>query len=151
MASQQTFLPQSDRPIAEAAWWSNVRNLSLALAIGTATIVAIAHFMPHIPFLNRAILKSSTSAGALHAGAQPSDLVHSEWSPAVGARGTVRTVLRPAGKVEFGGREIDALSEGAFVEAGSSVTVVRVMAGEVIVRAAGAASPSKPPSDARSA
>jgi membrane-bound serine protease (ClpP class) len=138
LASQQTFLPESGRPLAEAEWWSNVRSLSLGLAAGVAGMVAVAHFFPSIPFLNRAVLRSGSGATAdamLRRDAmRPLDVVDAAYRPEPGARGVARTVLRPAGKVEIAGRALDAVSEGSLVEQGSRVVVVRVEAAHVVVR-----------------
>ena len=55
----------------------------------------------------------------------------SRWE---GRRGTARTVLRPAGKVEIDGTVLDAVSQGDFVEAGRPVVVVRAESNRVVVR-----------------
>lgn len=57
------------------------------------------------------------------------NLIH--WE---GKRGTARSVLRPAGKVEIDGTVLDAVTQGDFVEAGKPVVVVRAESNRVVVR-----------------
>jgi membrane-bound serine protease (ClpP class) len=53
----------------------------------------------------------------------------------VGKQGLTETVLRPSGKVRLDGITYDAVSEGAFLEAGVKVSVLRVSANGLVVRA----------------
>jgi len=133
LASQQTFLPQPDRPFAEAAWWSNARTLSIGLVAGVVAMLAVAHYFPNLPFLNRAVLRTGTGGSAATA-ARPLDAMDASYRPASGARGVARTVLRPAGKVVVDGRELDAVTEGMHVDGGQRIVVVRVEAAHVVVR-----------------
>jgi membrane-bound serine protease (ClpP class) len=137
LASQETALPQSDRPFAEVAWWATARSLAIGLVIGVVAMMLVAHFFPSIPFLNRAVLKAGSRGASLvvgRGGERPLDEADAKFRPAPGARGVARTVLRPAGKVEVDGRELDAVSEGPLVARGEAVTVVRVEAAYVVVR-----------------
>ncbi len=52
--------------------------------------------------------------------------------PLVGQTGKVLTTLRPSGAVMIGEQRLDVISEGKFVEAGTTVKVLRV-AGDIIV------------------
>ncbi len=61
--------------------------------------------------------------------------------PLVGRLGRALTPLRPGGSVDFNGRRLDGLSEGGYIEAGTSVSVVRVRGQFLIVRA----QPDPPP------
>ncbi|MFN0133462.1 MAG: NfeD family protein [Phycisphaerales bacterium] len=54
-----------------------------------------------------------------------------------GAEGTVLTDLRPVGLVEIGGKRYEALSDSAFVAAGTRVRVTVVEANQLKVRAIG--------------
>lgn len=51
-----------------------------------------------------------------------------------GKKGTARSVLRPAGKVEIEGTVLDAVTQGDFVEAGKPVMVVKAESNRVVVR-----------------
>ena len=52
----------------------------------------------------------------------------------VGEIGVCSSALRPAGKVVFGDRFLDVVSDGAYIDAGSSVEVVQVVGHRVVVR-----------------
>ena len=54
----------------------------------------------------------------------------------VGRFGTVVTPLRPAGTVEFGTERLQAVSEGAFIEAGAVVRVIEVHGNRIVVEQA---------------
>jgi membrane-bound serine protease (ClpP class) len=51
----------------------------------------------------------------------------------VGEEGISVTPLRPAGAVEIGGRRVDVVTDGVFVEAGRAVRVIAVEGGRVVV------------------
>ncbi len=52
----------------------------------------------------------------------------------LGQTGKALTRLRPAGVVDINSHRVDCLTEGDIIEAGSSVTVVSVSNGRVVVR-----------------
>jgi membrane-bound serine protease (ClpP class) len=54
----------------------------------------------------------------------------------LGARGEVFTPLRPAGSVVIGNRRINAVSDGTFIDKGSSVRVIEVQGNRVVVEQA---------------
>lgn len=58
----------------------------------------------------------------------------SELDQLKGQTGKTVTPMRPAGTVQFGGRRIDALTEGMMIDPGVWVRCVDVKAGRVIVR-----------------
>jgi membrane-bound serine protease (ClpP class) len=53
-----------------------------------------------------------------------------DWT---GALGTTITALRPAGTAELDGRRVDVVSDGAFIDSGVKVKVVRVEGTRVVV------------------
>ncbi len=53
--------------------------------------------------------------------------------PNVGAIGTVFSTLRPSGKIEIAGEIYDAMSSGSFIEKGSSIIVIAIKEGRIIV------------------
>lgn len=52
----------------------------------------------------------------------------------VGRQGVTRTVLRPAGKADFDGVQLNVESDGEFIEAGSRIRVERVEGNRIVVR-----------------
>jgi membrane-bound serine protease (ClpP class) len=54
----------------------------------------------------------------------------------IGASGTARSMLRPAGKAEFGGHTVDVITQGDFIDPGSAVRVVALDGLRVVVEKA---------------
>lgn len=54
----------------------------------------------------------------------------------IGRRGTVMTILRPAGTIVVDGERYDAVSDGDFIDEGSKVTVLEVHGNRVVVERA---------------
>lgn len=67
----------------------------------------------------------------------------------LGRRGVAATVLRPAGRGDFDGEQLDVVTRGEFLPLGTPIEVIRVEGASVVVRAAssppqgGAAEPPK--------
>ena len=76
-------------------------------------------FLPQSLLLRRATLQVAASS-------QSSDaiLIPSNW-PQVGSQAIAITTLRPTGKVQVGNQPFDAQTNGEFVEAGTTVRIVR--------------------------
>ena len=109
--------------------------LQTILAIGAtaAFFFAMARALPGLPFGGRAMVAGAQGLASFATSAAPATDV------AVGARGTASTDLRPAGHARFdaagaAGTNVDVVSEGAFVENGTRIVVVRVEGGRVVVR-----------------
>jgi len=58
----------------------------------------------------------------------------------VGEEGVARTILRPAGKAEFGAALIDVVTDGEFLDRGAKVRVAMVEGDRVVVEAVNGAS-----------
>ncbi len=56
----------------------------------------------------------------------------------VGMAGTALTSLRPGGTVLIGGRHVDAMTDGEFIERDTAIVVVRRQGSTVVVRGAAA-------------
>lgn len=52
----------------------------------------------------------------------------------VGEQGRAISNLRPAGAVELNGDRVDAVTEGGYIQAGASITVIKVEGTRIIVR-----------------
>ncbi len=115
---------------------------SLAGAMVTVIAVAVVlnRFLPSIPFLNRLILTPPGYAIAESDGLMlnPSLLssTTTTFSPVeVGTIGMTASALRPSGKAIFGDKYLDVVSDGAYIDHGSSIEVLRVAGNRIIVRA----------------
>ena len=58
-----------------------------------------------------------------------------DLSALVGAAGKALTVLRPSGLAELGGRRLDVVTRGEFLEKDTNVEVVETAGGRIVVRA----------------
>jgi membrane-bound serine protease (ClpP class) len=113
-----------------------------SLAGAMVTVIAVAavlnRFLPTIPFLNRLILTPPGYAPAEVDGPMlsPSLLAtHSQPAPVdVGATGVTASALRPSGKAMFGDKYLDVVSDGAYIDHGTAVEVIRVAGNRIIVR-----------------
>jgi len=92
-----------------------------------AVYVAI-RVWPHTPIARRLIL---TGPSAI---AKAGDLARLDPKSLEGRVGTVKTALRPAGRVVLDGRPIDCVTEGGLVDVGRKVKVLAVQGSRVVVR-----------------
>lgn len=58
-----------------------------------------------------------------------------DLSALLGTTGRTVTVLRPAGMAELGGRKVDVVTQGEFLDKDSLVEVVEAAGGRIVVRA----------------
>ncbi len=113
-----------------------------SLAGAMVTVIAVAavlnRFLPTIPFLNRLILTPPGYAPAEVDGPilSPSLLAtHSQPAAVdVGAMGVTASALRPSGKAMFGDKYLDVVSDGAYIDHGTAIEVIRVAGNRIIVR-----------------
>jgi membrane-bound serine protease (ClpP class) len=109
----------------------------LMLAAGRIVLALLAallfsflalRFMPRTPFGRRLILQDDLGTGHEFGSAPESDL---RW---LGKRGRTTSPLRPAGFADIEGERVDVVSEGALIEVGTPIEVVRVDGNRIVVR-----------------
>jgi membrane-bound serine protease (ClpP class) len=105
-----------------------VGQVAVSLLVAIALSLALLRVLPHLPFGRRLVLETELAAGAGFASAPEADRA---W---LGKRGTAASALRPAGIADIEGERVDVVSDGEFIEAGDSVTVVRVDGNRIVVR-----------------
>ncbi len=113
---------------------------TLAGALATVLVVAVSlnRFLPSIPFLNKLILTPpgyadmDDNAPLLNPAVFKSD---TDDSPVqTGDIGTAASTLRPSDKANFGDLFLDVVSDGGYIDHGTSVEVIRVAGKRIIVR-----------------
>ncbi len=104
-------------------------NLGLAVLLSAVVIALLARFFPSLPFFRRLLLPAVSPAGP-SISAPPGAL-------RIGMTGAAHSILRPAGRAEFGGEFVDVVTDGEFLAAGTPVRIVEVTGGRVVVAAAG--------------
>ena len=99
--------------------------------IGMAAMLLLARYItPSTKLLRRFVL----SGGEQEASQGYTAGIAAFDAPEIGAVGEVISTLRPSGKAVFGEKLYDVVSEGAFIEKGTKVLVVRTENGNVIVK-----------------
>ncbi len=105
-------------------------NLAITLVLSILLIAFLARYFPSLPFFRRLLLASNSPAGpALNAiptttsptGVKPGDV------------GVALSILRPAGRAEFGSVIVDVLTEGEFLDAGTALRIIEVTGSRVVV------------------
>lgn len=133
-----SFLPffWPEGPAESELLGETIRGFSLSLVASLAGAYALSRFvLPRTPLFRRLILDSGMSPTQLLGSAASLESGRGRSLVAAGARGHAATDLRPAGKVEIDGAQLDARSEGEYIERGAAVIVARVAANHVVVRA----------------
>ncbi|MCX7655035.1 MAG: nodulation protein NfeD [Treponemataceae bacterium] len=136
-----------DFAIPELPWqWEllgrNVLVVVTGIILGIAGIAVLALAGPKIRIFDRLILKTQIQGTA--GGPDPDNPVEGSRRPVpeeplpdygtlVGKTGVAVSVLRPAGKAEIEGTVYVVETNGAYVESGSPVRVVRVRGNRIIV------------------
>ena len=110
--------------VSETAGYYSVAASMLLLPVGFFVGVAM---LKHSPLGNRVIL-SVPDQQTLHGAASRRGL-----SKLVGKSGAAVSDLRPSGTIEVDGKLIDGVSDGSFIDAGSSITVQSTDGNRVIV------------------
>jgi len=126
LALTGTNLPYPDTSIISVA----IIQLSSALAGALVLILILAKFLPKVSTFNRLILADSekTNKGFVSAG---------KISKIQGKKGIALTTLRPAGIAEIGGKRIDVVTEGDYIEKGEKIVVISSEGIKVVVAKAG--------------
>ncbi len=116
---------------------TSLTSIGAAMITVLAAAVFMSRFLPSIPWVNRLILTPPGYAAegdgpmlhpALTMVQQTNSSVH------VGETGVCSSALRPAGKVNFGDRFLDVVSDGAYIDAGTTVEVIHVTGNRIVVR-----------------
>ncbi len=96
------------------------------------TAFALARFLPQIPLFSDMIL-IPPSADAVNTPRLKPELVGGT-AGLLGLSGVALTLLRPSGKAEINGQQVDVMSDGSFIPEGSNVQVVECTGKRVVVR-----------------
>jgi membrane-bound ClpP family serine protease len=122
-------MPESPEEWQGLGWTVGSFGLSLVGAIVVA--VAIASFLPQIPYANRLMLQPPEEAEGEHV---PTAAAAGEAAALLGAIGIAETPLRPAGKARFGDDYIDVVSQGDYITPGSRVQVIEIEGNRIVVK-----------------
>jgi len=108
--------------------------VGLAFSLSLIIFVIMVRYLPAVPFFSHLILAADvkTSAGF--------SSVAMNATPLLGKKGVVFTALRPVGKITMldatghqTGENIEAVTEGDFINKGESVVIIEIDGGRIVV------------------
>lgn len=113
-----------------AAYASGFRNFALGVTGAAVIVTLVCIWLPDMrPF--RSLILQTSAGGTLNDAPAMRDAIRAQ----VGDSGTARSALRPYGTIDIGGRLIEAMAEGDYVQSGTSVRVREVRGEKIIVEA----------------
>ncbi len=116
--------------------------LTGSLATVVVLAIVISKYLPHVPLLNHMVLHPPGTAGLDDDGPmlRPDDSIDTALSGArsqrfsSGQTGISASMLRPAGKAEFGNLYVDVVSEGPYIQKGAEIEIVEISGNRIVVR-----------------
>ncbi|MNN51246.1 hypothetical protein D3C81_1658730 [compost metagenome] len=102
-------------------------SLGIAFAAAAVVIAIVAVTFKERGIWNRFILQDSLTK-------EQGFVPVLEKLSLVGASGISITLLRPAGTASLNGERVDVVTEGSFIAAGASISVIKVEGGRVVVK-----------------
>jgi membrane-bound serine protease (ClpP class) len=115
-------------PLARALMLDLPPTAAPASTAPSKSVPEESRFLDHDRFLARYAPAPSKNVPEEARSVSPAPEVH------VGDRGIADSMLRPAGKVQFGDRYVDVVSDGTFIDRGRTVRVVEISGNRVVVR-----------------
>ena len=104
-----------------------VYALLLSVAVAIVAFFFLARHLPQSSLWKKVVLKDASTEARGYVSAQ-SDV------NLLGKEGEVLTDVRPAGTAQIEGAPVDVISEGAYIEKGAKVRVLKVEGSRVVVR-----------------
>jgi len=101
--------------------------LAASLLVAVVIFLLILKKLPSSRLWARLVLKNAETTTDGFVSGQ-------DYQPYLGRTGVARTLLRPAGVVDIDGVQLDVVSEGRFIVAGTVVKVVAVSGQRIVVR-----------------
>ncbi len=135
MASRRVIMPESVRDAQ--ALTTEVFTVLASLIAFFFVMVFLSHYLGRLPLLSRLALSpepvdgSAMAASLAGGGSGMQDAAELE----VGQQGVTQGPLRPAGRVQFGEQFFDVVSDGEFVDSGTTVKIIAKQGHRIVVRA----------------
>jgi membrane-bound serine protease (ClpP class) len=111
-----------------AAVSSAVMTLAVTFVLFIILLFSLGRYLPRSERFNQLVLQPALSSDIGYTSADS----HLEF---MGKNGLSTTPLRPSGSAEIGGRRVDVVTDGEFIDSGTPVEVVNVQGARVQVRA----------------
>jgi membrane-bound serine protease (ClpP class) len=126
------YFPGQSPNLDPAAFVQPMVNLSITLILAILVISLFARFLPDLPLFRRLVLVTRSPSGP---SLSPAPAAVFRNIVSIGDTGTAASILRPAGKAEFGAALIDVVTDGDFLETGTKVRIERIEGSRIVVSA----------------
>ncbi|MCE5284739.1 MAG: nodulation protein NfeD, partial [Pelosinus sp.] len=103
-------------------------SMAVSLIMAIMVFLVILKYLPTSRLWHKLILKDQQTAQAGFTSSH-------NYESYLGKSGVALTLLRPSGLAEFDGQQLDVVSEGKYLEAGTKIKVVKVAGSRIIVKA----------------
>jgi len=103
-------------------------RVAISILVAMAGAFALFGALPRLPFGRRLVLDTGMAADLGYVSAPESER---QWR---GHTGVALSPLRPAGIADIDGTRLDVVSDGGFIDAGTSIEVTRVDGNRIVVR-----------------
>jgi len=112
------------------AYATGFRHFALGVTGAAVVITLLCLWLPDLrPF--RSLILQTSAGGSLNDAPAMRDAIRAQ----VGDSGTARSALRPYGTIDLGGRLIEAIAEGDYVQSGTPIRVREIRGEKIIVEA----------------
>jgi membrane-bound serine protease (ClpP class) len=112
-------------PVGEIT--SAIYTMAVTLVLLVLLLVSVGRYLPSSSTLSRLVLAPDLSSVGGYTSSESRD-----WL--IGRTGTALTDLRPSGTATIDDERVDVVSQGDFIEQGTTVKVIRVSGSRVEVR-----------------
>ena len=119
-------------PDPELPWQQELLTHNGVMVLGAvlgAFVVSLAVLRYALPWVSQVVKGPYLKATLKEAHAGAGDAA----AMGVGDRGTAQTLLRPAGKMKFGNRILDVVTQGEYIEQGADVVVAAIHGNTIVV------------------
>jgi len=125
---QQFTVPRNAGEFRVFQW--SLLKVSASLACSVVGVAVLLRFLPAMPVFKRIVHQGSLAAASASEGLERRNPHLAEM---VGEVGVAQTVLRPAGRAEFGDRLMDVVTEGEFVARGEKIRIREIHGNRIVV------------------
>ena len=137
LASQNFVIPETSHQMGQLT--STLLTVAGSGLICTFAMVYLSSRMGTLPVFNRLVLKPPQPGERAAGGAdEVSGAAAAESGDggqlAAGQRGIAQSALRPAGKVRFGKRYADVVTDAEFINKNAHVEIVEIIGNRIVVR-----------------
>ncbi len=117
----------SSMVLASGEVWLGIKYVGVALLIGLVALIILSRFLSVRGIWSRLVLEEGLST-------EETQTLYERRSALVGKKGIALTPLRLAGTVRIDGKRYDVVSDGQWIEKGSTVEVIQVDGPRIVVR-----------------